>query len=176
MRDIIIRRATLADVEILAKIHVRAWQVGYRGLMPQAALDQLSIERRAEQWCEWLASDKQDNRVAVAAGEVVGFVLFGAERSDRTQCGAEATKRGEVIALNVEPAHWGGGVGRLLLAAACERLAALGFREAILWVLTGNVRARNFYERAGFVADGGVKTQSWLGATLEETRYRIQLG
>jgi RimJ/RimL family protein N-acetyltransferase len=170
MRDITIRCATLADVEILAKIHVRAWQVGYRGLMPQEALDQLSIERRAEQWREWLACDQQENRVAVVEGEVVGFVLFGAERS-----GTEPTNRGEVIALNVEPAHWGGGAGRLLLAAACEGLAALGYREAILWVLTENARARRFYERAGFVADGGIKTQSWLGATLEEMRYRAQL-
>ena len=42
----------------------------------------------------------------------------------------------------------------------------------LLWVLVANERARRFYERAGFHADGPVVDFEVGGATLPEMRYR----
>ena len=39
-----IRLATMADVEALAVLHVRAWQSAYRGLLPDDLLDGISLE------------------------------------------------------------------------------------------------------------------------------------
>jgi ribosomal protein S18 acetylase RimI-like enzyme len=51
-----------------------------------------------------------------------------------------------------------------------------GATAATLWVLKTNQRARHFYERHGWVADGTQKNV-WRGdVRLDETRYRIPLG
>ena len=56
-------------------------------------------------------------------------------------------------------------------------LQGRGFGEAVLWVLRGNLRARRFYERGGFVLDGAAKLKSkGQGITLDEVRYRCPLG
>lgn len=41
-----------------------------------------------------------------------------------------------------------------------------------LWVLDGNERARAFYARQGWHADGTSKTEEMAGATVIEVRYR----
>nr|WP_245816696.1 hypothetical protein [Lentzea albidocapillata] len=43
----------------------------------------------------------------------------------------------------------------------------------VLWVFDENPRARRFYERLGFRADGLVKTEAIGGAELTEIRYRF---
>ena len=48
--------------------------------------------------------------------------------------------------------------------------SALGddcYRPVVLWVLADNARARRFYERAGFAADGSSKILTGLGGVLE---------
>jgi GNAT superfamily N-acetyltransferase len=48
----------------------------------------------------------------------------------------------------------GQGLGRQLMTATLANLAAAGYREAALWVLQDNARARPFYSQAGWAADG----------------------
>jgi RimJ/RimL family protein N-acetyltransferase len=43
------------------------------------------------------------------------------------------------------PEYWGRGIGVAFVSAARSNLFALGFRNAFLWVLAGNVRAERFY-------------------------------
>lgn len=57
-------------------------------------------------------------------------------------------------ALYVRPTAWGRGVADELHAWAVERLRAAGTTTARLWVLEQNPRARRFYERHGWRADG----------------------
>ena len=61
------------------------------------------------------------------------------------------------------------------MAAATEGLASLGYKDATLWVLDSNRRARRFYEKAGWAEDGTTKMDDSLGITLSEVRYRIRL-
>jgi GNAT superfamily N-acetyltransferase len=57
-------------------------------------------------------------------------------------------------ALYVRPSAWGTGVADELHMWAVERLRDAGTTTARLWVLEENVRARRFYERHGWRADG----------------------
>lgn len=41
-----VRMATPEDVRSIAEIHVAAWRAAYRDLMPQAFLDQVSVDKR----------------------------------------------------------------------------------------------------------------------------------
>lgn len=61
----------------------------------------------------------------------------------------------ELEDLFVDPAAWGRGIGRQLLAEAETRAAALGAHS--LHVVAGE-RARAFYERCGFRVTGPVMT------------------
>lgn len=47
-----------------------------------------------------------------------------------------------------------------------------GFETSALWVLRDNQRARRFYERAGYQADGAAQDDVYDGITLTELRYQ----
>ncbi len=74
--------------------------------------------------------------------------------------------------MYVDPQRWGIGIGRLLMAAARDRLYQDGAREALLWVLAENNRARRFYQLDGWNCDGFRRTEVIGGVTAEELRYR----
>ncbi|NMO37509.1 hypothetical protein HG826_28780 [Streptomyces sp. GMY01] len=61
---------------------------------------------------------------------------------------------------------------RRMTAADC---AADGRPRMFLWVLKGNTRARRFYERAGFRADGAEEPFEADGVTVPEVRYATDL-
>jgi GNAT superfamily N-acetyltransferase len=81
----------------------------------------------------------------------------------------------ELCALYVDPDHWGQGVGKALISAARERLVALGFQNALLWVLTGNDRADRFYRKDQWTPDGLQRTDTMWGVTVNELRYQRKL-
>jgi GNAT superfamily N-acetyltransferase len=62
----------------------------------------------------------------------------------------------EVEQVYVAAAHRGTGVADLLLADAERRIREDEHRRAWLAVVAGNARARQFYERRGWVDDGPI--------------------
>ena len=78
---------------------------------------------------------------------------------------------GELYGIYVHPDWWNRGVGRILISDARDRLAHLGFDEAVLWVLVGNVRAERFYEKDGWRSDGQRRLAEVHGITVDELRY-----
>jgi GNAT superfamily N-acetyltransferase len=69
------------------------------------------------------------------------------------------------------PEAWSSGAGAALMASALEALRS--YSSATLWVLADNPRARRFYEREGWVLDGGRREEEILGVDVAEVRYRI---
>ena len=166
-----IRAAEVRDADAIGVVHVRAWQQAYRGVMPDEYLDELSADDRGKMWTEHLTrTELPPLLVAELDREVVGFAVFGAERSGPEERGA-----GELFAINLDPLHWGKGIGRALLREATAALSGLGFAEAILWVVPENVRARSLYEAEGWTEDGGLARDEVLGVTVNEVRYRRPL-
>ena len=161
-----IRRASVADAAGIASVHVRTWQAAYAHIFGSERLAQLDVRRRVEGWTRVLA-DGEPVFVADDDGRVVAFVSVGA-------CG-ELEGVGELYAIYALPEAWGSGAGAGLMRAAVEQLGADGYREAILWVLEDNPRARRFYEREGWYADGGRKEDDFFRVPVTEVRYRIRL-
>lgn len=166
------REASVRDAGALARIHVAAWQVAYRGVMPAEFLSGLDEARSKARWVKAFAENPPLVLVVEHESNVVGACRFGASRDEDA---SRAT--GEVMALNVDPATWRRGFGTELLNAVLKQLRGLGFSTVTLWVLQANTRARAFYEAAGFSPDGVERTDTDLiGAPLDEVRYRISLG
>lgn len=170
----IVRHAEPRDAEAVARVHVTTWREAYRGIVDQRVLDGLSDEDFRERWTRNLADpapDVRKNWVAEVDGAVVGFGSAG-------RCRYEDLDRvavGEVYAMYVLPSAWGRGAGRGLMDEALAFLRSSGRTAASLWVLTANVRARRFYEAAGFRADGATAVHPKGDAELHETRYRRSL-
>ena len=164
-----IRGARMGDEDAIARVHVAAWRAGYRGMMPDAFLDALDERARAKRWREVIANPAAGRRavVAIADDSIVGFAGVGPARG-------EAGTRGELYMINVAPAAWGTGAASALLARATEALRDLGHREAILWVLRQNARARRFYEREGWRETGDRRdtlTENGFTFEVDELRY-----
>lgn len=170
-----IRPARVQDAGRIAEIHVLGWQGGYRGLMPQEFLDGLDPAERLTARIRWLAAaDWSRGGCFVVADDDAQLAGFADTGQTRDEDGDPAVV-GEVLAIYLAPAAWGKGLGRELMAAALGHLTAVGYREATLWVLDGNVRARWFYAAAGFRPDGAVKIDGSRGFPLRELRYRRPL-
>jgi len=162
-----VRPAVVADAAAIAAVHVRTWQVAYATVFGEDRLAGMDVEARAERWRRWLG-EGQDAFVAEEHGQVVAFAWVGPSRDPDAD--------GELYAIYALPAAWGTEAGTALMRAGVDALRAAGYREAILWVLEDNPRARRFYEREGWVLDGGRKDDEHLGVPVAEVRYRLKLG
>lgn len=170
----LIRRAEPADARAIAAVHVRSWQAAYAGLMPQDHLDALTPAMRVPLWDRVLrgaSSPRTEVLVAEVEGVVAGFAGFGPGRDEDVDPESVA----EVSTLYSVPEVWGTGVGRGLVTAVLDALAPAGYAQVTLWVLDTNVRARRFYERAGWRPDGAVQRDESDGFPLTEVRYRRPL-
>lgn len=168
MSGLRVREMTLADCDRVAEIRIRGWQSAYRGLMPQPFLDALSVaedaERRRERFRQ--SDGSVVNLVAEQDGELLGWAAHGPYRE-----GEVRTADAELYAIYVDPGRYGAGVGHALLQESVRRCATAGHDRMYLWVLKGNTRARAFYERAGFQADGAEEPFEVDGVAVPEVRY-----
>jgi len=165
-----VRAATVDDARRIAEIHVAGWRAAYRGLMPDALLDGLSVDQKTQTWAQNIATPRSPeyrNWVACDGAEIVAMAVTGPCRDADVAPGA-----GELFALYADPRCWGTGAGRALTSHVLADHAARGVREITLWVLESNARARRFYGVAGFAADGSAKLASFGGVSLSEVRYR----
>ena len=136
-----IRDAILADAAAIARIHVDSWRTTYRGLMPDDLLAGLSYERREHQWTHDIAASGEGRGCVVVAdvadAGIVGFASGG-------RCRRDWPYAGELFAIYLAAAHQGRGLGRALLLAVADRLAAQGHESMLLWVLDTNALGRGF--------------------------------
>ncbi len=163
-----IRDMALADCAAVAEIRVRGWQRAYAGLIPSAYLDAMDPAQDAERRrTHLMAKEESVNLVAEAPdAELTGWACYGPCRDEGVRPGSA-----ELYAIYVRPDRVGAGIGRSLLGEVTARSLSAGFDAITLWVLKENVRARRFYERAGFRPDGAEKTFEAGGARVPEVRY-----
>ena len=105
----------------MARVHVRCWQQTYRGLMPDAVLDDPGFPAARERFWTAALSDERcrDNRAAVAEreDELIGIAMSGPPRD------ASATWARQLYVLYVDTADHGTGAGRALLRAVIDPAA-----------------------------------------------------
>jgi GNAT superfamily N-acetyltransferase len=166
--NVVVRAGAADDADAIVESSVRAWEEGFRGIVPaevdpRQAWDRYRLRARLR--------DEQGIAHAVAEldGRVMGYIAFGASRDH------DATSRvGEIWALYVHPRAWRRGLGRRLVRHALRELGDAAFRVATLWTLAESPSARAFYEACGFSPDGASQRREALGSTLE-VRYRISI-
>lgn len=165
--SVAVRAAEPGDELAVARVHVRAWQAGYRGLLPDEYLVALRAEDRAPRYT-FASTDLSAPAtiVAVRDGKIEGFATFGAADDE------DVPNAGALLALYVDPDAWRTGLGSLLSSRVYTSLVERGYAEAVLWLLVGNERGRLFYERDGWVREERRQTAECWGISLDTVRYR----
>lgn len=164
---ITIRRARTGDAEAIARTRIDGWRQSYKGLVPQASLDAMSVEASAPLWQRVLAAPGDRASVFVAEGDagVVGFAA--GNRLDEPRHGCDAELTGIYLARDVQR-H---GLGRRLVGTVAAERAAHGATGMIAWALAGSAPARRFFEALG--AELVIEQPfEWDGAPLVEAGYR----
>lgn len=144
----VVRGASVEDAAGIATVHVAAWRVAYRGVVPEEVLATLSVEQRERGWRRTLADGAVPTLVAESGGRVVGFCTLACPARDDDA----GERTAEIAAIYVDPERWRRGIGTRLARAALDRLR--GRDSVTLWVFAANAAAIAFYERLGFAPDG----------------------
>lgn len=142
-----IREATVDDAAAIATVHVAAWKETYRGIVTDEVLDNLSIQRRTEQWVNSLSDEGSTYHRAFVAemdGQVMGFSNYGLPQEK------DSGFDGELFAIYILQSAHKLGIGTLLVEAVVRGMRDLGYKSMMVWVLRDNP-ARGFYERLGGV-------------------------
>jgi GNAT superfamily N-acetyltransferase len=147
-----VRPPRVEDAAQMAGVNVRCWQETYRGLMPDAVLDDPGfLAARERFWTAALTDERyRANRVAVAEreGELVGIAMSGPPLDAAAGWGRQ------LYVLYVCAAHHGTAAGPALLEAVVDPEESVA-----LWVADPNPRAQAFYRKHGFVADGTAQVE-----------------
>jgi ribosomal protein S18 acetylase RimI-like enzyme len=145
-----IRPATPDDEDAIAALSLDAWAPVFAS-MAEIVGPTLFRQLFTSDWRRYQEDDVRracktyDVWVAVAAGEVAGFVAVHLP---------DGEEHGEIYMLAVAPAHQGEGIGVRLTQLATDHMRAAGRKLAIVNTGgdPGHAPARATYERAGFVS------------------------
>jgi ribosomal protein S18 acetylase RimI-like enzyme len=133
-----IRRAKPHDAGAVADVHDEAWRTAYQGIIPGTELDRL-INRRGPAW--WESAIRKGSRIALLqfSDKIAGYANYGRNRARSLHYD------GEIYELYLRPEFQGLGFGRRLFTAARRDLAQSGLKSLIVWALSENDTAVEFY-------------------------------
>jgi len=139
-----LRPALPADARAIAEVLVASWRDSYRGILPDAVLDRLSVASRELSRREILRDAAGLQLVAcdTTYGDVVGFCDAGPSRRP-------GAWEGEVYAIYLAHHAKRHGLGTRMFDEVMAWLHRRGSRSMIVWVLEHNDHARRFYETMG---------------------------
>jgi GNAT superfamily N-acetyltransferase len=166
-----VRPAVENEGYAIGALRSRAWQAAYRGVFPDAMLDELPLDE--EEWQAVARGERGEERlwVAFGGGKIVGYCHTGPSRDEDAPQG-----RDEVYSLYVEPDLIGFGVGVPLFDRALADLRERNSEVVTLWVLESAARARRFYDIAGWSPDGARRDECHGIAGAPAVRYRFEFG
>ena len=137
-----IRRAKPSDAAEIAATHDDAWRAAYQGVIPGAELDKL-INRRGPDW--WESAIRKGSRISILVfGErIAGYANYGRNRA------RSLYYDGEIYELYLRPEFQGLGFGRKLFSSARRDLGQSGLHSLVVWALSDNETAVEFYRNLG---------------------------
>jgi GNAT superfamily N-acetyltransferase len=152
-----LRRAGPNDAETLFAIHRESALAAYVHVFPPDRYAFPDEEMRSH-WLHGLGDAETEVVIVERDGTPVGFA---------------SVSPGWLRNLFVVPAEWGRGAGPAVHDEAVRLLRDMG-EGARLWVLEANERARRFYERRGWRADGE-RARSDFPPYPPTLRYTLEL-
>jgi ribosomal protein S18 acetylase RimI-like enzyme len=137
-----IRQAKPSDAAAVAATHDDAWRAAYQGIIPGVELEKL-VSRRGPDW--WESAIRKGSRIAVLGfgDTLAGYANYGRNRA------RSLTYDGEIYELYLRPEFQGLGFGRRLFSSARRDLQQSGLKSLVVWALSDNEPAIEFYRALG---------------------------
>ncbi len=137
-----IRQAKPPDAAAVAATHDEAWRSAYQGIIPSVELDKL-INRRGADW--WDTAIRKGSRISILVfgDNVAGYANYGRNRA------RSLSYDGEIYELYLRPEFQGLGFGRRLFSAVRRDLSQSGMKSLVVWALSDNDMAVEFYRALG---------------------------
>lgn len=155
--DMYVRNMTADDIGEVRRIYISGWQNAFRGIVPQAYLDQMNLD-------DW-APPFEGAYVLTDGKNILGTSSVSPARD------AAFVGWGEIISIYVLPERIGQGYGHFLFEAVRGKLTERGFDKIYLTVFEENMRARKFYEKHHFSWNDERLPLNIGGKDLTELRY-----
>lgn len=160
-----IERVSVETASVASHIYALSWKTGYKKIVPQPYLDQLSLEG----WTSRLKQSIYTDFLLKDHNKYVAVMSVSPARDEHMR------GWGEIVSLYVLPEYFRNGYGRILFSHGVECLHKHGFQKIYLWVLEKNDRARSFYHSMGFIFNGDRNLLNIGGKELTAIRYVNQL-
>ena len=152
MTELLIRPASLADVDDLRSLGAATFRETYRTISDPREVDEYAREHFTEaKVAAWFSRPCARTLLAFVGESPVGYAHV---RSAKVPACVSDRKAVELSRLYLLASAQGSGVGGALIAAAIAEIAALGGETVWLGAYERNVKALAFYARRGFVRVG----------------------
>lgn len=154
-----IRTATVEDGEAVAQIRYEASKAAFSNYVTESTLNQQTdVVNYQKAFTRALADKSLQFLVGMHDGKRKGMLSWRVMDAF-----------GEIVSVHTMSECWGAGLGASLMQAAFVKMQEIGLKGVYLWTFQENMRARHFYEKYGFRADGEMKVSQYDGAI--EVRY-----
>lgn len=169
--DVSVRPSLTEDAPHLGRIQVAAWRTALAEVLPAEVLTGLEADRFAAAWRTAIASPpsaKHRMLTACDGPQVVGFAALAPA--------PQARETGEIVALEVDPAHAREGHGSRLLAACTDILRATAASHVRAWAIEGDHARADFLSAAGMEPLGIRRVLEVDGTRVNELAWSAVLG
>jgi GNAT superfamily N-acetyltransferase len=129
------------DAADLAAVFRESWLVAYQGIIPYGYLTAM-ISRRGGDWWRSVLEASERPLVLEAGGKIAGYASYGRARGPLRY-------DGEIYELYLAPVYQGLGFGEQLFESVRQRLGDKDLHSLVVWALSDNSGACDFYERRG---------------------------
>lgn len=130
-----------SDAQQLNSVFQQVWRQTYDGMIPRQHLERMLTSRGAAWWRRAMHSN-DTVLTAEYDGDIVGYATCGAARY-------RSPLKGEIYELYLLPDFQGLGFGEFLFEACRYQLDLQSRRGLLVWALSANTAAGEFYWRRG---------------------------
>ena len=166
LNDLIIREASLVDIENIVTLQVDGWCKTYKGIISDDYLNSLknNIQDKIQETINWFNEDKFSKRfVATLEEEIIACfsLIFQSERPSNLEAEAQLSD------MYVKDGYKGFGIGTKIFEFIKNFLLSNGKNTLCTWCFKDNVNALNFYKKKG----GIVKKE--VLKTISDNKYFV---
>jgi GNAT superfamily N-acetyltransferase len=165
----------MEDCPALARVIIDATLSAFRGRVPDACLNWLTVEESAANWARnfepgGLAPDEYIFVAEVERTDIIGLAMVGRASADHIQNERIAARfPRDLYSIQVDPAWQRHGIGRQLVSHVAKVLLNDDMTGLLVRVLVDNPN-RLFYERLGAILVGS-RPYEWEGYHTQELLY-----
>lgn len=163
--DLVFRRASAEDVQIISEITARSWKTAYSGFIQQEYLDSIELDFWVGALTTWMQQKNLFIDLALINSKPVGAIIY------RKAKWFAFGSYGEIMSLYLDPDYYHQGIGSALLNHGIEEMKKIKYRGCQLWILKGNDAGISFFKKHGFLPTKKASAFKLAGQPMTDLKF-----